>query len=108
MFTGVVDGDRAFNAQWHDWLNLKNLISVSQIITEAAISRENSRGAHFREDYPEAGNLEMSAYTTIRKRGGEVEIKQEPVTFSRVRPGETILCELERPHVSEDTRTLLK
>lgn len=93
MLTGVVDSTRAFNAQWHDWLNLKNLISVSQIITEAAISRENSRGAHFREDFPEAGDLEMSAYTTIRKREGEVEIKQEPVTFSRVRPGETILCE---------------
>jgi fumarate reductase flavoprotein subunit len=93
MLTGVVDGDRAFNAQWHDWLNLKNLISVSRIITEAAISRENSRGAHFREDYPEAGDLEMSAYTTIRKSEREVEIKQEPVTFSRVRPGETILCE---------------
>jgi len=93
MLTGVVDGARAFNAQWHDWLNLKNLISVSQIITEAAISRENSRGAHFREDFPEAGDLERSAYTTIRKSEGEVEIKQEPVTFTRVRPGETILCE---------------
>lgn len=93
MLTGVVDGDRAFNAQWHDWLNLKNLVAVSQIITEAALSRENSRGAHFREDYPQAGDLERSAFTTIRKNEGEVEIKQEPVTFSRVRPGETILCE---------------
>jgi fumarate reductase flavoprotein subunit len=93
MLTGVVDGDRTFNAQWHDWLNLKNLISVSQIVTEAALSRENSRGAHFREDFPESGDLEMSAYTTIRKHEGEVEIKQDPVIFSRVRPGETILCE---------------
>ncbi|QGZ65097.1 L-aspartate oxidase [Paraburkholderia acidisoli] len=91
--TGVVDGDRAFNAQWHDWLNLRNLIAVSQIITEAALSRENSRGAHFREDFPEAGALETSAFTTIRQRNGEVVIEQEPVTFSRVRPGETILTE---------------
>jgi fumarate reductase flavoprotein subunit len=93
MLTGVVDDDRAFNAQWHDWLNLKNLISVSQIITEAAISRENSRGAHFREDFPDAGDLEMSAYTTIRRLKEEIHIRQVPVTFSRVRPGETVLCE---------------
>jgi fumarate reductase flavoprotein subunit len=95
MLTGVVDGDRAFNAQWHDWLNLKNLISVSQIITESAISRENSRGAHFREDFPDAGDLDMSAYTTIRRSNGEIQIRQEQVAFSRVRPGETILCESE-------------
>ncbi len=93
MLTGVADDDRALNAQWHDWLNLKNLISVSQIITESAISRENSRGAHYREDFPAAGDLEMSAFTTIRRAGEEIQIRQEPVTFTHVRPGETILCE---------------
>lgn len=93
LTTGVVDGDRAFNAQWHDWLNLKNLIAVSQIIAEAALARENSRGAHFREDFPEAGALETSAFTTIRKGAGAVEIAQESVTFNRVRPGATILAE---------------
>lgn len=93
MLTGVADGDRAFNAQWHDWLNLKNLISVSQVITESAISRENSRGAHFREDFPDAGDFEMSAFTTIRHSREGIQIRQEPVTFTRVRPGATILCE---------------
>lgn len=93
LLTGVAGESRAFNAQWHDWLNLKNLIAVSRIITEAALSRENSRGAHFREDFPDAGDIEMSAYTVVRQRGMELEIRQEPVTFSRVRPGETVICE---------------
>jgi len=93
LLTGVAGADRAFNAQWHDWLNLKNLISVSRIITEAALSRENSRGAHFRADFPEAGDIERSAYTVVRSKGTEIEIGQEPVAFSRVRPGETVICE---------------
>jgi fumarate reductase flavoprotein subunit len=93
LLTGVAAEGRAFNAQWHDWLNLKNLISVSRIITEAALSRENSRGAHFREDFPDAGDIEKSAYTVIRQKGVETEIRQEPVTFTRVRPGETVICE---------------
>jgi len=93
LLTGVTGEDRAFNTQWHDWLNLKNLISVSRIITEAALSRENSRGAHFREDFPDAGDIDRSAYTVVRQRGTELEITQEPVCFNRVRPGETVICE---------------
>jgi fumarate reductase flavoprotein subunit len=93
MATGVVDGDRAFNAQWHDWLNLRNLIAVSRVITEAALARENSRGAHFREDFPSAGNLESSTYTTATLMGQAVHIARQPVQFGRVRPGETILTD---------------
>jgi fumarate reductase flavoprotein subunit len=93
MTTGVADGDRAFNAQWHDWLNLRNLISVSRVITEAAIARDNSRGAHFREDFPAAGDLESSTFTTVRLTDGNVQISKEAVHFGRVRPGQTILTE---------------
>lgn len=95
MNTGVAGGDRAMNLQWHDWLNLKNLISVSQVITEAAIARENSRGAHFREDCPDAGDLSNSTYTTVRWSEDAIEVSQEPVQFTRVSPGETILDEPE-------------
>jgi fumarate reductase flavoprotein subunit len=93
MDTGVVDGDRALNAQWHDWLNLRNLISVSRVITEAALARENSRGAHFREDFPAAGNLESSAFTTAKLSGGTVKIARQPVEFVIVKPGETVIRE---------------
>jgi fumarate reductase flavoprotein subunit len=93
METGVVDGDRALNAQWHDWLNLRNLISVSRVITEAALARDNSRGAHFREDFPAAGDLESSTFTTVRLSGEKVEIAKQPVQFVIVKPGETVLQE---------------
>ena len=49
--TGVDGNDRAFNMTWHDWMNLDSLIRVSEAICAAAIARDDSRGAHFREDH---------------------------------------------------------
>lgn len=91
--TGVADGDRAFNLSWHDWLNLKSLIAVSRVIATSALAREDSRGAHFREDHPEAGDLPGSTYIVVRQTGAALEIRREPVLFTRVVPGETILVD---------------
>ncbi len=89
--TGIADANRAFNLTWHDWLNLKSLTAVSRVIAEAALAREDSRGAHFREDFPEAGPLERSAYSSVRLAGERVEVSMKPVAFTRVRPGESLL-----------------
>ena len=91
--TGVADSGRAFNLSWHDWLNLRSLVSVSRVIAEAAIAREDSRGAHFREDHPETGDLEQSTYTVARWRDGAVSIGREPVNFTRVRPGQSLIAD---------------
>jgi fumarate reductase flavoprotein subunit len=90
---GVSETNRAYNVTWHDWLNLRNLIDVSKAITLASIAREDSRGAHFREDFPETHNLDSSAFTTIRCADETMTLEWTPVTFSRVKPGETILSE---------------
>lgn len=90
---GVGDQNRAYNLTWHDWMNLRNLTEVSKAVTVAAIAREDSRGAHFREDFPEIRNLESSAFTTIRENNGKIELSWTPVKFSRVKPGETILTD---------------
>ncbi|HLS56553.1 MAG TPA: FAD-binding protein [Zeimonas sp.] len=91
--TGVPDRDRAFNLSWHDWLNLRSLISVSRVIAAAAIAREDSRGAHFREDHPETGDLERSTYTVARWHDGAVSIGRQPVNFTRVRPGQSLITD---------------
>jgi fumarate reductase flavoprotein subunit len=86
--TGVAGGMRAFNLTWHDWLNLKSLVAVSRTICAAATAREDSRGAHFREDFPQRGALEGSAFTSIAADG---RVVMKPVAFTRVRPGESLL-----------------
>jgi fumarate reductase flavoprotein subunit len=89
----LADSSRTFNLSWHDWMNLKNLVAVSRVIAEAATARKDSRGAHFREDFPESGPLEQSAFTSARLAAGKLEIALKPVAFTRVKPGESLLRE---------------
>jgi fumarate reductase flavoprotein subunit len=91
--TGVDGANLAFNLTWHDWLNLKNLILVSKSIRFAATARQDSRGAHYRSDFPEVRNLENSRYTCATWREGRFDIATRPVEFTRVKPGETLLKE---------------
>ncbi len=85
---GIGDDNRAFNLTWHDWMNLKSLAAVSRAITAAALARRDSRGAHFRSDFPDAGPLELSAYTSLHP---DLSVAMKPVAFTRVRPGQTLL-----------------
>ena len=90
---GVGNIQREYSNTWQDWMNLQNLILVSQSVTEAAIARENSRGAHYREDFPDPGSLEDSYYTAVNFNHQELVIKNIPVKFTMVKPGQTILVE---------------
>jgi fumarate reductase flavoprotein subunit len=83
--------DRAFNLTWHDWLNLGSLVATSRAIVRAAIARENSRGAHYRDDFPDPGDLAASTYTRVRVRDGALASEAVPVRFQRIRPGESLV-----------------
>jgi succinate dehydrogenase flavoprotein subunit len=91
LATGIADGSRRFNLTWHDWLNLRSLTEISRVIAFAALKRENSRGAHFRSDFPEPGDLATSKFTVARHRSGGIEIGEQAVAFTHVKPGETLL-----------------
>ncbi len=88
---GISGNDRAYNLTWHDWMNLNNLILVSKVIIEAAIARDDSRGAHFRTDHPEAKDVENSWYTRVKMDGDKIDLSTKSVEFTRVRPGESLL-----------------
>ena len=90
--TGIAGNDLRFNLTWHDWLNLKSLVKVSQVIAAAALARENSRGAHFRADFPDTGELAKSVFTSARRNGAGISVLMKPVAFTRVKPGETLLA----------------
>ncbi len=92
LATGIGANERAFNLSWQDWLNLRSLCEISRVIALAARRRENSRGAHFRSDFPEPGDLATSRFTVARLVAGSMDISEQPVEFTHVRPGESLLA----------------
>ncbi len=75
-----VTGHREFNPGWHTALDLKNLLSVSEAITHAAIERKESRGAQFREDYPNKEERFAKVNTMISKaEDGSMQVRLAPL-----------------------------
>jgi succinate dehydrogenase / fumarate reductase flavoprotein subunit len=75
-----VGGHREYNPGWHAALDLPNLLTVSEAITRSAIERRESRGGHFREDFP---NKEPSfgTFNLIVRKGhdGNMEVSRRPI-----------------------------
>jgi succinate dehydrogenase / fumarate reductase flavoprotein subunit len=72
--------NREFNPGWHTALDLKNLLTVSEAVTRAALERKESRGAQFREDYPEKDEAFGKVNTITWKDGdGKMQIRRDPI-----------------------------
>jgi succinate dehydrogenase / fumarate reductase flavoprotein subunit len=76
----AVTGNREYNPGWHTTIDLKNLLTVSEAITRAALERQESRGAQFREDYPAKDDRFSKVNTIISKApDGSMQIRLEPL-----------------------------
>ena len=75
----VALGNREYNPGWHTALDLDNLLTVSEAITLAGIERKESRGAHFREDFPDKADNFGKVNIVVRKNAdGTMSVKQVP------------------------------
>ncbi len=80
-----VPGRPALNLAWQDWLNLKSQTMAARLIVLSALERRESRGAHFRRDFPEPGADPL--YFVRAERGPQgPRLSREPVVLSRARP----------------------
>jgi succinate dehydrogenase / fumarate reductase, flavoprotein subunit len=76
----AVAGNREYNPGWHTALDLLNLLTVSEAITRAALERKESRGAQFREDYPDKDSEYGKFNIVVRKGGdGQMELSRRPI-----------------------------
>jgi succinate dehydrogenase / fumarate reductase flavoprotein subunit len=76
----AVSGNREYNPGWHTALDLENLLTVSEGITRAALERKESRGAQFRDDYPEKNEQFAKVNTMIAKAAdGSMQVRLEPL-----------------------------
>jgi succinate dehydrogenase / fumarate reductase flavoprotein subunit len=75
-----VGGHREYNPGWHAALDLHNLLTVSEAITRSAIARRESRGGHFREDFPDKDPSFATLNFIVRKgRDGRMEVARAPI-----------------------------
>jgi succinate dehydrogenase / fumarate reductase, flavoprotein subunit len=76
----AVPGNREYNPGWHTALDLRHLLTVSEAITRCAIERRESRGGHFRDDYPEK-SAEYGTFNLVVKKGpdGEMQLERQPI-----------------------------
>ena len=63
-------GNRDYNPGWHTALDLQNLLTVSEAIARAALERKESRGGHFRDDFPEKDSDECAKVNLVVPQGG--------------------------------------
>ena len=73
-------GNREYNPGWHTAIDLENLIHISEAITRCAIERKESRGGHFRDDYPEK-DPQAAKYNLVVRRGADAQMSltHEPI-----------------------------
>jgi succinate dehydrogenase / fumarate reductase flavoprotein subunit len=79
-----VTGNREYNPGWHTALDLQNLITVSEIVARAALERKESRGGHFRDDFPDKDPA-YGTFNIVVRRGpdGEMQVTREPIPAMR-------------------------
>jgi succinate dehydrogenase / fumarate reductase flavoprotein subunit len=76
----AVAGNRAYNPGWHTALDLEHMLTVSEAIARAALERTESRGAHFRGDFPDKDPAWGRANLVIAKDAdGRMALRREAV-----------------------------
>src|SRR5437588_855379 len=80
----AVAGNRAYNPGWHTAMDLANLLTCSEAIALSAIERKESRGGHFREDYPNK-DAAQATFNLICRKGpdGRMQLRREPIPAMR-------------------------
>ena len=74
-----VEGSRLFNPGWHLSYDLKSMLTVSEAVTQSALARMESRGAHSRIDFPKLDPLWEKKHNIIVKEAGAMKRRESPV-----------------------------
>ncbi len=84
----VTDEGKIFNTEIYEILELGNMLSVAQIIASAALRRKESRGGHYRKDYPKRDDENFLHHTMVYATPEGLEIKTKPVVITKYQPAE--------------------
>jgi succinate dehydrogenase / fumarate reductase flavoprotein subunit len=86
----VRDRSKVYNTEFFNALELRNMMDLAVVISRAALDRKESRGAHYRNDYPKRDDVNWLKHTLAYLRGENVEIAYKPVRITRWKPEERV------------------
>ncbi len=84
----VTDKGQLFNTELYEIIELGNMLEMAEIIATTALARKESRGGHYRTDFPKRDDQEFLQHTLVYLKDGELELKYKPVVITRYQPKE--------------------
>jgi succinate dehydrogenase/fumarate reductase flavoprotein subunit len=97
-----VSGSPRLNAEWQEYLNLDSLLTVSEMIAASALQRKESRGAHYRSDYPQTDDDQYLQNVYLQRDGEGMRLWLEPVQLTRLRPSGSSTSAREQAYVARE------
>jgi succinate dehydrogenase / fumarate reductase flavoprotein subunit len=83
---GLTNKSSVFNYELQEAIELTNMLEVAECVVFSALARRESRGAHFRNDYPERNDQEWLKHTFVNATAGGLEVSYKPVSITRFAP----------------------
>jgi succinate dehydrogenase / fumarate reductase flavoprotein subunit len=85
---GINDKGTIFNTELLEAIELYHLINLAKVISSSALQRQESRGGHFREDFPVRDDKNWLKHTFATKSKNSIEFSYKPVAITRFQPAE--------------------
>jgi NADH-dependent fumarate reductase subunit A len=84
----LVDKSKVFNTNLIELMELRNMIEMARAVAFCALHRRESRGGHYREDYPERDDENFLKHTLVKQEDGRLTIEYIPVRITKYQPAE--------------------
>jgi len=98
----AVHGTPRLNAEWQEWLNLQSMLTVSDMIVASALARQESRGSHYRSDFPTTDDARYLRNVYVQHDGGGMRVWLEPVVFTRLAPSSQASAAREAMYLAQE------
>jgi succinate dehydrogenase / fumarate reductase flavoprotein subunit len=85
---GITDRGRSFNTELLEALEFEQMVTIADLIARSALQRRESRGGHYRDDYPERDDDNWLKHTFAFRKNSGVEFRYKPVKITRFQPEE--------------------
>lgn len=79
---------KSANREWVDVLQVESLISLAELIATSALARKETRGAHFRKDFPESDSKNYMKNIIVANENGEIKVSAAPIVVTSITPPE--------------------